>query len=180
MAHVEVDKETGVIKIKKFVAVQDQGLVINPKTCKSQIYGAMIMGIAAALYERRITDDFTYSFQLQRRWQHLGLRFGIKYGTGGIGADYFLLGDKLSLRADLFDFQRRALPNLKLQAHLNLLGLLYLGVGVDDTLNGVDGLTRQLDSFRGTPYGPAVFVGGGFTFEDDDIKLMLRALPISP
>ncbi|MBC8354248.1 MAG: xanthine dehydrogenase family protein [Planctomycetes bacterium] len=62
MAHVEVDKETGVIKVKKFVAVQDQGLVINPKTCKSQIYGAMIMGIAAALYERRITDPKSGAF----------------------------------------------------------------------------------------------------------------------
>ena len=62
MAHVEVDKETGVIKIKKFVAVQDQGLVINPKTCKSQIYGAVIMGIAAALYERRIIDPKSGTF----------------------------------------------------------------------------------------------------------------------
>jgi xanthine dehydrogenase YagR molybdenum-binding subunit len=62
MAHVEVDKETGVIKIKKFVAVQDQGLVINPTTCKSQIFGAVIMGIAAALYEQRITDPSTGAF----------------------------------------------------------------------------------------------------------------------
>lgn len=62
MAHVEVDKETGVIKIKKFVAVQDQGLVINPKTCKSQIYGAVIMGISAALYEQRIADSATGAF----------------------------------------------------------------------------------------------------------------------
>ena len=44
------------------VAVQDQGLVINPKTCKSQIYGAVIMGIAAALFERRITDPQTGAF----------------------------------------------------------------------------------------------------------------------
>ena len=62
MAHVEVDKETGVIKIKKFVAVQDQGLVINPKTCKSQISGAVIMGIAAALYEQRVTDPKSGKF----------------------------------------------------------------------------------------------------------------------
>jgi xanthine dehydrogenase YagR molybdenum-binding subunit len=62
MAHVEVDKETGVIKVKKFVAVQDQGLVINPKTCKSQIYGAVIMGISAALFEQRITDPVTGAF----------------------------------------------------------------------------------------------------------------------
>jgi xanthine dehydrogenase YagR molybdenum-binding subunit len=62
MAHVEVDKETGVIRMKKFVAVQDQGLVINPKTCKSQIYGAVIMGIAAAFFEQRITDPATGVF----------------------------------------------------------------------------------------------------------------------
>ena len=62
MAHVEVDKETGVVKMKKFVAVQDQGLVINPKTCKSQIYGAVIMGISAAFFEQRIADPATGVF----------------------------------------------------------------------------------------------------------------------
>jgi xanthine dehydrogenase YagR molybdenum-binding subunit len=62
MAHVEVDKETGVVRMRKFVAVQDQGLVINPKTCKSQIYGAVIMGIAASLFESRIVDPATGAF----------------------------------------------------------------------------------------------------------------------
>lgn len=62
MAHVEVDLETGLVRMKKFVAVQDQGLVINPKTCKSQIYGAVIMGIAAALFEQRISDPASGAF----------------------------------------------------------------------------------------------------------------------
>jgi xanthine dehydrogenase YagR molybdenum-binding subunit len=62
MAHVAVDTETGVVKIRKFVAVQDQGLVINPKTCKSQIYGGVIMGIAAALYEQRVCDPKSGAF----------------------------------------------------------------------------------------------------------------------
>ena len=62
MAHVEVDKETGVVKVKTFVAVQDQGLVINPKTCKSQMMGGVIMGIAYALSEERITDPRTGAF----------------------------------------------------------------------------------------------------------------------
>ena len=62
MAHVQVDVETGVIKLNKFVAVQDQGLVINPKTCKAQIYGAVIMGIAAAFYEQRISDPKSGAF----------------------------------------------------------------------------------------------------------------------
>jgi xanthine dehydrogenase YagR molybdenum-binding subunit len=62
MAHVAVDKETGVVRIKKFVAVQDQGLVINPLTCKSQIYGAVIMGITAALFEQRVMDSKSGEF----------------------------------------------------------------------------------------------------------------------
>jgi xanthine dehydrogenase YagR molybdenum-binding subunit len=62
MAHVVVDKETGVVKMKKYVAVQDQGLVINPKTCESQIYGAAVMGIAYALFESVIADPKTGAF----------------------------------------------------------------------------------------------------------------------
>ena len=56
MAHVMVDTDTGVVKIRKMVAVQDMGLIINRKTAESQIYGALIMSISAALFEQRIND----------------------------------------------------------------------------------------------------------------------------
>jgi xanthine dehydrogenase YagR molybdenum-binding subunit len=59
MAHVAVDRETGVVKMKKFVAVQDMGLVVSPTQAESQIYGSVIMGIAYALYESRIQDPAT-------------------------------------------------------------------------------------------------------------------------
>ncbi len=62
MAEVAVDRETGVVKMLKFVAVQDMGLVVNRKTAESQIYGAMIMGIAYALFEERILDPKTGAF----------------------------------------------------------------------------------------------------------------------
>ena len=62
MAHVAVDRETGVVKMKKFVAVQDMGLVISPKQADSQINGAVIMGIAYALFEQRIIDPKTGAF----------------------------------------------------------------------------------------------------------------------
>jgi xanthine dehydrogenase YagR molybdenum-binding subunit len=62
MAHVEVDKETGVVKMKKFVAVQDMGLIISPQQAESQINGALIMGIAYALFEQRINDPATGAF----------------------------------------------------------------------------------------------------------------------
>ena len=62
MAHVAVDKETGVVKMKTFVAVQDMGLVVNPLTAASQIHGAVIMGIAYSLFEQRILDPKTGTF----------------------------------------------------------------------------------------------------------------------
>ncbi|MEX2173383.1 MAG: xanthine dehydrogenase family protein molybdopterin-binding subunit [Pirellulaceae bacterium] len=62
MAHVAVDKETGIIKVKKYVAVQDIGLVVAPTQAESQIYGAVIMGIAYSLFEERISDPKTGAF----------------------------------------------------------------------------------------------------------------------
>ncbi len=62
MAHVAVDLDTGVVKIKKMVAVQDIGLIINRKTAESQVYGALIMSISAALFEQRINDPLSGAF----------------------------------------------------------------------------------------------------------------------
>ena len=69
MAHVAVDTDTGVVKIKKMVAVQDIGLIINRKTAESQVYGAMIMSIAASLFEQRINDPQDGRFHEQRAGQ---------------------------------------------------------------------------------------------------------------
>jgi len=59
MADVSVDIETGVVKINKMIAVQDCGLVIDPKLAESQCYGGMTMGIGYALYEEKIMDRMT-------------------------------------------------------------------------------------------------------------------------
>ncbi|HMC29189.1 MAG TPA: molybdopterin cofactor-binding domain-containing protein, partial [Candidatus Angelobacter sp.] len=56
MADVSVDTETGIVKMNKMVCVQDCGLIISMKTAESQVYGAMIMGIASALYEEKVMD----------------------------------------------------------------------------------------------------------------------------
>jgi len=62
IAHVAVDMDTGVVKMKELVAVQDMGLIINRKTAESQIYGAVIQGISYALFEQRIMDPKTGAF----------------------------------------------------------------------------------------------------------------------
>ncbi len=59
IADVSVDTETGLVKLNKLVAVQDCGLIINPKTAESQVYGACIMSICSALCEERVMDQVT-------------------------------------------------------------------------------------------------------------------------
>jgi xanthine dehydrogenase YagR molybdenum-binding subunit len=56
-AEVEVDTETGFVKLRRILAVQDCGAVVNKLTCESQINGGVIMGIGYALYEQRVMDS---------------------------------------------------------------------------------------------------------------------------
>ncbi|HEV3380147.1 MAG TPA: xanthine dehydrogenase family protein molybdopterin-binding subunit [Trebonia sp.] len=54
---VEVDTETGAVKIRSYVAVDDIGHVINPLIVDGQIHGGLAQGIAQALYEEAAYDS---------------------------------------------------------------------------------------------------------------------------
>ena len=56
---VEVDPETGVVDIKKYIAVDDCGNVINPMIVEGQLHGGIAQGIAQALFEDVIYDPAT-------------------------------------------------------------------------------------------------------------------------
>jgi xanthine dehydrogenase YagR molybdenum-binding subunit len=58
-AEVEVDTETGFVRVTKIVAVHDCGLIVNPLTTTSQINGGILCGIGYALYEERVMDRQT-------------------------------------------------------------------------------------------------------------------------
>ena len=51
IAVVEVDKDTGEIEIKRYVAVDDVGKVINPLTAEGQVHGGIAQGVGQALWE---------------------------------------------------------------------------------------------------------------------------------
>jgi carbon-monoxide dehydrogenase large subunit len=55
---VEVDTETGEVKITKYVAVDDCGRVINPMTVEGQVHGGIAQGIGQALYEEAVYDEY--------------------------------------------------------------------------------------------------------------------------
>jgi xanthine dehydrogenase molybdenum-binding subunit len=56
---VEVDTETGHVKIERFVSSHDIGQPINPKLVESQQFGAVVMGLGYALYEEPEIDRKT-------------------------------------------------------------------------------------------------------------------------
>jgi xanthine dehydrogenase YagR molybdenum-binding subunit len=61
-AEVAVDVETGVVRVKKLVAVQDSGLILDMLTWKSQVYGGVIGGLNYGLFEERVMDPVTGIF----------------------------------------------------------------------------------------------------------------------
>lgn len=58
-AEVEVDTETGQIKVLKVVAVHEIGRVMNRQTAESQVIGGITQGVSTALFEQRIMDNTT-------------------------------------------------------------------------------------------------------------------------
>ncbi len=57
IAVVEVDKDTGKVDLKRFVAVDDVGNIINPMIVEGQIHGGVVQGIGQALFEGAIYDE---------------------------------------------------------------------------------------------------------------------------
>jgi carbon-monoxide dehydrogenase large subunit len=53
---VEVDPDTGVTRIERFVAVDDFGKVINPMIVEGQVHGGVAQGIGQALLEHAVYD----------------------------------------------------------------------------------------------------------------------------
>jgi len=57
VAEVEVDPETGQVKLKKFISTHNTGTVLNPLMHQGQIEGGAVMGIGYALMEQLMIED---------------------------------------------------------------------------------------------------------------------------
>ena len=57
IAVVEVDAETGEVRLQRYVAVDDCGRVINPMIVEGQIHGGIAQGVGQALWEGAVYDD---------------------------------------------------------------------------------------------------------------------------
>jgi carbon-monoxide dehydrogenase large subunit len=56
-AHVTVDPKTGRVQVIDYVAVEDVGRIINPKTLKGQVIGSLVQGLGGAFMEHLVYDD---------------------------------------------------------------------------------------------------------------------------
>ena len=57
LAAMEVDTETGEVRVRKYVCVDDVGTVINPALVDGQVHGGLAQGISQALYEEAVYDE---------------------------------------------------------------------------------------------------------------------------
>lgn len=57
IAEVEVDRETGLLKVRRFITAHDVGTVINPLTHQGQIEGGVIQGLGYATMEEMVTEN---------------------------------------------------------------------------------------------------------------------------
>lgn len=126
-------------------------------------------GISYTEYERKPT--FKYTLQFAKRWHDVVLRLGLKEGAGGVGVDYLLARDRITLTADLYDFGYGSWPLLDGTPNLTVMGRwspakhVYVEGGWDNLIFGLR---------HGYATG---FLGAGFYFTDNDFKWVLATLP---
>jgi len=58
-AEIEVDTETGIIKVIKYILAHDIGRAINPQNVEGQLQGGTAQGLGYALYEDLVIDKIT-------------------------------------------------------------------------------------------------------------------------
>ncbi len=57
IAEVEIDPDTGDVKIERYTVVDDFGAVINPLLLEGQVHGGVVQGIGQALFEHTVYDE---------------------------------------------------------------------------------------------------------------------------
>jgi phospholipid/cholesterol/gamma-HCH transport system substrate-binding protein len=119
-------------------------------------------GVTTRIEELKIERKIKFSVEYFRRFGDLGVRGGLMENSFGVGADYFLDTPGLQLSLDFWDFSSddplTKNVHAKATARLRFLKYLYVQGGYDNPFN------RQLDTG---------FVGGGLTFDDDDLKYLI-------
>jgi carbon-monoxide dehydrogenase large subunit len=57
-AHVELDRDTGSVRVRRYVVVEDCGTIVNPMIVDGQVQGGVAQGIGGALLEHLVYDEY--------------------------------------------------------------------------------------------------------------------------
>ena len=91
VAEVEVDRETGAVRVHRVVSAHDVGTVINPVTHQGQIDGATVMGVGQGLMEElvmengRVTNSNLGDYKMPTAKDIPELKTVLVKSTGGVG-----------------------------------------------------------------------------------------------
>jgi phospholipid/cholesterol/gamma-HCH transport system substrate-binding protein len=126
-------------------------------------------GVTTQTHVESFTNDIKFSALVAKRFSGLTVKGGVMESTGGIGVDYEVLKDRLTIGLDAFDFgrERGQHPHLKAYGNYDIVKNLFITGGVDDILNSENNLRT-------------FFFGFGIKFADEDLKTLLGAVPIKP
>lgn len=129
-----------------------------------------INGVTTVSQEVSYREQVKISAQFVKRFDNnLALRAGLIESSGGVGLDYYMMNDKVKISAEAFDMNDNFKDKGNKKAHLkgtvqyNFFRNFFISAGYDNPLN----------SDRNN-----VFVGAGFTFDDEDLKYILKSVPI--
>jgi hypothetical protein len=128
-----------------------------------------------------ILEGIRLTAQWGKRRDWLAVRFGLKDGTFGVGADAILPEQRLRLSLDLFGPSFSRVPQLKVSAAVEVFRQFYLLAGVTDALQERGSLPiapwpadeNVPTQFQELHYGRDVFLGFTLRFNDEDISTLL-------
>ena len=103
------------------------------------------------------SNRLKFSAQFGKTIAFATFRFGIIESTGGLGADFKVIKDRLEINTDIFEFGRRIWPRLRVRAGFEIVKRFWLIAGIDDAINP----TRDY------------FVGLQLRFDDEDLKPLI-------
>lgn len=150
------------------------GVVDDPRGKFSSSTSTVIVnGVPTTISEEKFDDKLKVSALIARKFSGLTVKGGVIESTGGLGLDYELLKNRMTVGADVWDFSRKNFsrkdlpPHLKLYGNYDIVKNLFVTGGVDDVL----ATERNLRT---------LFLGFGIKFADEDLKTVLGAVPIKP
>ena len=147
------------------ISIEDTREVITTNTYDANNFWTGRDKIIRETREETKTDKYKFSLQYGYSFSdYLTFRGGLFESEGGVGLDIIYNRAKLSLSFEAWDFDDDDFdPHLKLYSRFNIYKGLFFTVGYDNFLNS------DFDEF---------FLGGGISFEDDDLKYLLGHIPI--